>query len=138
MGDWNSQLSVICNMEKHPMQEVNVKKVDKVLKSLQEDKENMRMPGKKTNVYKIQIPRSDEQNKHTLKSRVIQLLQEHAPSEEIKEILKNKKYQKLNAPLKEYRLPSAQKNKSVKMLKKNQSVDSENELNENAEKDEII
>ena len=108
---FNSQLSYISDLES---QSESVYDMDHMVKSLQGDKENLQMVNQRlkqqVHVFKFQsaanqkLAKSMKHQKHSLKSKVFDLLEEHAP-DEIKQILsenvkpKNSKQNKHRQPL---------------------------------------
>eukprot|EP01084_Bolivina_argentea_P101938 182687_1 len=112
------------------------------VKSLEADKENLEVVNKRlqqqTSVYRFQsaahqkIAQSAKYQKNKLKSQVIELLEQHAPNEQIKGILKDSTatyHQKIHAaPLQTNALPSFDEIETPKAMQK---IDSEL-LDENA------
>merc|ERR1712154_368405 len=86
----------------------DLENVDEMVKSLKEDKENLEITNKglkeRSNVYRFQstthrkIAQSLKQERNGLKSRIVELLEEYAPSK-VQEILKDTKCHKINVPL---------------------------------------
>eukprot|EP01083_Nonionella_stella_P230348 814350_1 len=113
-----------------------------MVKSLEADKENLEVVNKRlqqqTSVYRFQsaahqkIAQSAKYQKNKLKSQVIELLEQHAPNEQIKGILKDSTatyHQKIHAaPLQTNALPSFDEIETPKAMQK---IDSEL-LDENA------
>jgi len=82
------------------------KTVDNLLKSLQDDKENLQTVNKqlmqRTNVYRFQsvahqrIAKSAKSEQDQFRSQLIELLEQHAPNDQIKQLLQ---YQPMKPPL---------------------------------------